>query len=115
MQREAMQRVLVAPQPVVLALAVAYVADERTRDVLEVAADLMKPAGVRARFDERVATERVLAPDLGLGRDALEAGCAWDRVIDHDMLGRMAARDREIALVGGGPRVAECARGVAIE
>ena len=62
---EPVKIVLGAEQPVVLALAVADVADQRAGEVLEVAADLVEPAGVRARLDERVAAERLAAPDLG--------------------------------------------------
>src|SRR5262249_2004326 len=38
-----------------------------------------------------------------------------NRVIDDHVLGWMTARDREVALVGGGPGLGERARGLAIE
>src|SRR5687768_7125062 len=68
---EAVEAVLVAEDAVVLALAVAHVADQRTRDVLEVAADLVEAAGARVRLHEGVAAEGLAAPDLGDGVDAL--------------------------------------------
>ena len=108
-QREPVQRVLRAEDAVVLALAVAHVADQRTRDVLAVAADLMEPAGARARLDERVAAEDLEPGELGGRGHARRARLrpARDRVIDDDVLRRMAARDREVALVGLGPRGGE--------
>src|SRR5262249_33218164 len=56
-EREAVEVVAGAEQPVVLALAVADVADERAGNVLQVAADLVEAAGARPRLDERVAAE----------------------------------------------------------
>jgi hypothetical protein len=82
--------------------------------VLEVAADLVQPAGVQAGLDERVAAERVAPPDLGARVDPLLAGRARDRVVDHQVLGRMAARDREVALVGLGPRERERLGGLGV-
>src|SRR5690606_38408014 len=64
-EREAMEPVVRTKDAVVLALAVADVADERTRDVLQVPADLVEASGARVRLDERVAAERVAPPDLG--------------------------------------------------
>ena len=57
-----------APQSIVLALAVAHVADDRMRDVLEVAADLMQTSGFRTRLDERVSTRRLGADRVGQRR-----------------------------------------------
>src|SRR5450432_2499278 len=76
----------------------------------------MQSAGVWARFDDGVATERLAPPDLGHRRDA--RGVIWrfrDRVIDHEVLRRMTAGDREVAFVGLRPRLAERARGFWIE
>src|SRR6185369_5075206 len=85
MQREPAKRVLRAKDPVVLALAVANIADERAADVLQVAADLVQPAGVEPGLDQRVAAKRLAPPDLGPGGDALLAGGARDRMVDHQV------------------------------
>src|SRR5947208_1439560 len=102
-QRETMKAVLRTEDPVVLALAVADVADERAADVLEVPPDLMEAPGVEAGFDEGVAAEGCAAPDFRPRGDALFARGARDGVVDQQVIGRMAARDGEIALVGVGP------------
>src|ERR1051325_7367132 len=112
---EAVEVVVGAEDAVVLALAVADVADERAADVLEVAADLVEPAGVEAGLDEGVAAEAIAKPDLGARVDASFAGRAWDGGIDQGVIGRMAARDREVALVGVGPGEGEGAGGCGVD
>src|SRR6185503_8736517 len=112
---EAVEAVVGAKDAVVLALAVANVADQGAADVLEVAADLMEAAGVELGLDEGVAAEGLAAPDLGARRDALLARGARDGVIDHEVIGRMAARDGEVALVGVGPGRRESAGGAGVE
>src|SRR5678809_715161 len=100
-----MEIVLGAEDPVVETLTVLDVADERAGQVLQVTADLVEAAGARRGLDEGVAAERLAAPDLGDRRHALAARLLRNRMIDHRVLGRMAARDREVARLGRRPRL----------
>jgi hypothetical protein len=112
-----MQAVLGAEDPVVLALAVADVADQRTRQVLAVPTDLMEPPGARPGLDQGVAPEGLAAAQLGDRVDPRAAVVVGDRVVDHQLGRRVAAGDREVALVDGAgrERVAGGARGLGVE
>jgi hypothetical protein len=59
-QRQAVQRVLRAEDAVVLALAVADVADDRTRDVLQVAADLVATPEGLSTATQRASRWRII-------------------------------------------------------
>lgn len=116
-QRESMQSEPIAKQSIVLAFAVANIADQRTRDVLEVPPHLMQAAGVRTRCDDGIAPQKLRAPDFGDRVDARFARLRWNRVIDHGVLGRMTARDRDVHLdrSGRSPRVRKHASRIAVE
>ena len=67
-QRQPVQAEALPEQPVVLALAVVHVADDRAGDVLQVPADLMKPAGAGNGLDQRVALPRPQRANVGHGQ-----------------------------------------------
>src|SRR5690606_12256094 len=98
--------------PVVPPVAVAGVADQVVRGVLEVAADLAEAAGLRLRFQQGVARAgesagRPIAlaprqhPEAGHGRLLLRfAGTAIKRMVDGERVFRgPATADRPVALV----------------
>ena len=117
MQRQPMQAVLGAEDPVVLALAVADVADQRTRQVLAVATDLMEPPGPRPGLDQGVAPEGLATAQLGDRVDPRSAVIVGDRVVDDHLGRRVAAGDRQVALVDGAgdEGVAGGPRGLGVE
>jgi hypothetical protein len=84
---EAVEVVLGAEDAVVVALAVADVADEGAADVLEVAADLVEAARGEAGLDEGVAAEAIAEPDLGARVDPVLARGARNGVIDQQVGG----------------------------
>src|SRR5690606_40550530 len=115
---------------VVAAIAMAGVADEVVRQVLEVAADLAEAPGLRPGAQQRIARglesggrdwqlSGGQALEAGLGGLFLRlAGAAVERVVDGELLVRRpAAADREIALVdlAGHPRLAQLQGGITIE
>ena len=102
-------------QPVVLALAVAGVAEDRQRGVLAVAADLVGAAGLGPGLDPRVAARplrrllTLVGAKLAVGEPTQvgergQAGAVVfdvdpaQRMIDAQLLGREPADQREVAL-----------------
>ncbi len=97
-ERQAMQRVVLAEQAIVLAFAVADVADDGTRNVLQVPADLVQAPAVGPRFDPGVTAELSEPDDVGDGGLRHVAVVGAERVIDDDGFGRRAAYQRDVAL-----------------
>jgi uncharacterized protein len=98
MQGQAVQAEAFAEEAVVLALAVAHVADQRMTQVFEVAADLVPAAGLRTDFDQPVTIQHGQAAkvgDRGCSRAAVLAG---NGMIDRPLLRRDPPHQRQIAL-----------------
>jgi hypothetical protein len=104
-------------EPIVNALAVGRIADDRMRDVLQVAAQLVAPAGDRHQRHQRVASARIASDRIrqldggqaAVVRDGLLdrarlrerarfIGFARERVVDAPGQRRPAAHDRPIRL-----------------
>ena len=96
---QAVEPEALAEEAVVLALAVAYVADQGMTQVLEVAADLVEAAGQRTGLDESVAFAGCQPAELRDGRHPRPSRRPRHRMIDHPFLGRDAAHQGEIALL----------------
>src|SRR5690606_32474281 len=97
-KEEPVEPVALAEEPVVLALAVPHVADERAGDVLQVPPDLVEPPRPGQRGDEAVAAEHLEPLDLGHGGHALAAALSSEHgVVDDEPLGGDAADEREVA------------------
>src|SRR5690606_21470726 len=78
-QRQPLEPVFAAKPSVVLALAVANVANQRAGDVLHVAPELVEPARDWHELDQRVALERAQPPVAGDRRDLGLPGSLRDR------------------------------------
>ncbi|EXI73455.1 MAG: hypothetical protein AW07_02667 [Candidatus Accumulibacter sp. SK-11] len=108
-----------AKQPVVYGLAMGGVADDRMRDVFQMAAQLMTATAQRCQFEQRVTALRIAVDGVGkldrressiVGDRLLDGrrGCfaaglvvaeaAAQRMVDLALQRRMSAHDREIAL-----------------
>jgi len=96
---QAVEPEALSEEPVVLAFAVADVADQRMAEVLEMAADLVEAAGPRADLDQGVALEGRKAAVFGDGGDPRSSQRARDGMVDHPCLRRNAAHQGEIALL----------------
>ena len=81
-QREAMKAEAFAKEAVVVAFAVADVAHDGLRDVLEMAADLMCSTGVGAGFVQSVALEAAEPAKVRDGFTALGSGLFGEWMID---------------------------------
>jgi len=100
-QEETVQVVVLAEKAVVLALAVVDVADERARDVLQVAAHLVQAAGERACLDQAVAAEDLAATEFRLCGHTRGTGilAGRQRVIDETTFRRHSTYQGQIGLL----------------
>ncbi len=124
-QCEAVQTELLSEEAIVFTLAVPHVADERVVDVLEMAADLMGPSGLRDGFDEAIASRKIGAidhlqrPDVCHGVYAgTAARCASDGVVNGQRRWCRASHECDVALVdppGGAEESMERTRRFTIE
>ena len=94
-----------------VALAVAHVAHERMGQVFEVAADLVKPAGLGPRFDEAAAVART-ADQFAAPRHRIHTRAVfalWHGMIDLDLLRRLPSHERHVSFLNrrSGERLAQ--------
>ncbi len=99
MQGEAMKVVLLAKEPIVLALPVAHIADDGMTGVLEVAADLMRATSPRKHFVQAIAAMAAQQAEIRACILALAVTrFASQRMIDVREPWIIAATERQIAL-----------------
>lgn len=99
MQGEAMKIVVLAEEPIVLALPVAHISDDGMTGMLEMAADLMRAAGPREHFVQAVAAVAAQEAQIRACSFALAVTrFASQRMIDAGEFWIVPATERQIAL-----------------
>src|SRR4051794_30583846 len=108
-QGEPVKAVALAEEAVVLTLAVAHIADDRTGKVLQMPPNLVRAAGLGRGLDERVAAVAGEGRDDGGGGLRGVVVFSRQRVVDADLVGWGPADERPIALLHltAGERVAQ--------
>ena len=96
-QRQPMQAVLLAKDPIVLAFAISHIADERARQMFQVSSDLMQSSGFRTCFNQCITTKCSAPPNIGNCVDPRFTRGFGDGMIEPHMVGRVTTGNGEVA------------------